>query len=317
MSSVPSVADINMARRSKIKGRNVTGVLLLDKPPGLTSNDALQRVKSLYRARKAGHTGSLDKAASGLLPLCFGEATKFSGYLLNADKRYRTVFQLGIQTSTGDTEGEVVFQGETGNISRHRVETALAGFLGTIVQVPPMFSALKHKGQRLYKLAHQGLEVDREPREITIHSLDLLDYRDDELELDILCTKGTYVRTLAEDVGKDLGCGAHVKTLRRIGAGPYSDENMLTLGELENMAESGLSGLDEQLLGIDSVVQDMPSIHLVDTVAYYLCQGQPVVVPRAPTRGMLRIYHEDGRFLGVGEVLADGRVAPKRLVTSG
>ena len=306
-----------MARRSKIKGRNVKGVLLLDKPPGLTSNDALQKVKSLYRARKAGHTGSLDKAASGLLPLCFGEATKFSGFLLNADKHYRTIFQLGIQTSTGDAEGEVVFQGETGKLSRKRVETALAGFLGTVMQVPPMYSALKHKGQRLYKLAHQGLEVDREPREITVHRMDLLEYRDDELELEIRCSKGTYVRTLAEDIGKELGCGAHVKALRRIGAGPYSDENMPTLPELEAIAETGMQGLDELLLDIDSVVQDLPAVHLVDSVAYYLCQGQPVTVPRAPTRGQLRIYTGDDRFLGVGEVLADGRVAPKRLVASG
>ena len=305
-----------MARRSKIKGRNVKGVLLLDKPLGLTSNDALQKVKSLYRARKAGHTGSLDKAASGLLPLCFGEATKFSGFLLNADKHYRTIFQLGIQTSTGDAEGDVVFRGETGKLTLGRVETVLATFLGTVVQVPPMFSALKHKGQRLYKLAHQGLEVDREPREITVHSMDLLDYRGDELELDIRCSKGTYVRTLAEDIGKELGCGAHVKALRRIGVGPYSDENMLTVPELEGIAETGMQGLDELLLGIDSVVQDMPCVNLVDSVAYYLCQGQPVTVPRAPTRGMLRIYTEDDRFLGVGEVLADGRVAPKRLLAS-
>ncbi len=303
-----------MTRRSKIKGRNVKGVLLLDKPPGLTSNDALQKVKSLYRARKAGHTGSLDKAASGLLPLCFGEATKFSGFLLNADKHYRTIFQLGIQTSTGDAEGDVVFRGETGKLTRKRVETALGGFLGTVMQVPPMFSALKHKGQRLYKLARQGLEVDREPREITVHNMDLVDYRGDELELDIRCSKGTYIRTLAEDIGKELGCGAHVKALRRTGVGPYSDENMPTLPELESIAETGMQGLDELLLGIDSVVQDMPRVNLVDSVAYYLCQGQPVTVPKAPTRGMLRIYGEDGRFLGVGEVLADGRVAPKRLV---
>ena len=300
----------------RVKNRNVKGILLLDKPVGLTSNSALQRVKSLYRAKKAGHTGSLDKAASGLLPLCFGEATKFSGFLLNADKHYRTIFQLGIQTNTGDAEGEVVYRGALQKFTRKRIEAALAGFQGTVMQVPPMFSALKHKGQRLYKLAHQGLEVDREPREITVHSITLLDYRDDELELEILCSKGTYIRTLAEDIGKELGCGAHVKSLRRIGVGPYSDENMLALAELETIAETGLSGLDAELLGIDSVLQDMPSIHLVDSVAFYLCQGQPVMVPKAPTHGMLRIYTEDKRFLGVGEVLEDGRVAPKRLVVS-
>ncbi len=300
----------------RVKNRNVIGILLLDKPVGLTSNAALQKVKSLYRAKKAGHTGSLDKAASGLLPLCFGEATKFSGFLLNADKHYRTIFQLGIQTNTGDAEGEVVYRGALQKYTRKRIEAALAGFQGTVMQIPPMFSALKHKGQRLYKLAHQGLEVDREPREITVHSITLLDYRDDELELEILCSKGTYIRTLAEDIGKELGCGAHVKSLRRIGVGPYSDENMLALAELETIAETGLSGLDAELLGIDSVLQDMPSIHLVESVAFYLCQGQPVMVPKAPTHGMLRIYTEDKRFLGVGEVLEDGRVAPKRLVVS-
>ncbi len=306
-----------MRNRGRAKGRNVTGILLLDKPVGLTSNAALQQVKSLYRAKKAGHTGSLDKAATGLLPLCFGEATKFSGFLLNSDKHYRTIFQLGIQTSTGDAEGEVVFRGELKNLSRKRVETVLTRFQGAIMQTPPMYSALKHKGQRLYKLAHQGLEVDREPREITVHSIILLDYRDDELELEILCSKGTYIRTLAEDIGKELGCGAHVKSLRRIGVGPYSDKNMLTMSELESIAETGLPALDAELLEIDSVLQDMPSIHLVDAVVYYLCQGQPVMVPRAPTRGMLRVYTEAGRFLGVGEVLEDGRVAPKRLVVSG
>ena len=257
----------------RVKNRNVIGILLLDKPVGLTSNAALQKVKSLYRAKKAGHTGSLDKAASGLLPLCFGEATKFSGFLLNADKHYRTIFQLGIQTNTGDAEGEVVYRGALQKFTRKRIEAALAGFQGTVMQIPPMFSALKHKGQRLYKLAHQGLEVDREPREITVHSITLLDYRDDELELEILCSKGTYIRTLAEDIGKELGCGAHVKSLRRIGVGPYSDENMLALAELETIAETGLSGLDAELLGIDSVLQDMPSIHLVESVAFLFMPG--------------------------------------------
>ncbi|MCY4153710.1 MAG: tRNA pseudouridine(55) synthase TruB [Gammaproteobacteria bacterium] len=304
-----------MPRRNRTKGRNITGVLLLDKPLGLTSNEALQQVKSLYQARKAGHTGSLDKAASGLLPLCFGEATKFSGFLLNADKHYHTVFQLGAQTSTGDAEGEVVFRGATGNLSQRRVAQTLAAFHGAIMQVPPMFSALKHKGERLYKLAHQGLEVEREPREITIHNIDLLDYRETRLELDIRCSKGTYIRTLAEDIGKELGCGAHVQALRRIGVGPYTAANMVTLATLEHTAAAGVPGLDELLLDIDSVVRDMPAVHLIEAVAFYLCQGQPVTVPQAPTQGLLRIYREDQRFLGVGEVLPDGRVAPKRLVS--
>lgn len=292
----------------------VTGVLLLDKPLGLTSNTALQRVKSLYRANKAGHTGSLDKAASGLLPLCFGEATRFSTYLLNADKRYHTVFQLGAQTTTGDAEGEVVYQGSLQGVTRRRIETALALFRGVQMQVPHMFSALKHKGQRLYKLAHQGLEVPREPREITIHSLTLLAHREAELELEVFCSKGTYVRTLAEDVGKELGCGAHVKSLRRTGVGPYTDKDMLGTPALEEIAERGLPALDECLLSVDTVLGDMPSVRLVDSVAYYLCQGQAVTVPKAPTKGLLRIYSQGGSFLGVGEVLADGRVTPKRLM---
>ena len=303
-----------MSKRGRPKGREVKGILLLDKPVGLTSNAALQRVKSLYQAKKAGHTGSLDKTASGLLPICFGEATKFSGFLLNADKHYRTICKLGIQTSTGDAEGEITFQSAAPKFAQKEIEAILTKFQGTVLQVPPMFSALKHKGQRLYKLAHQGLEVARDPREITIHDINLLAYQDDEFELEVLCSKGTYIRTLAEDIGKELGCGAHVKTLKRIGVGPYTDENMLTMPELETLAETGLSNLDAELLGIDTVLQDMPAVNLVDSVAYYLCQGQPVMVPQAPTRGMLRIYTNDSRFLGVGEVLTDGRVAPKRLI---
>ncbi len=304
-----------MAGRGKSKGRTVNGVLLLDKPVGFTSNAALQKVRSLYRAKKAGHTGSLDKSASGLLPVCFGEATKFSGFLLNADKHYCTTCKLGIQTNTGDAEGEVIFQSAAPKLARRDIEAVLRKFQGTVLQVPPMFSALKHEGQRLYKLARQGLEVDREPREITIHVIKLLAYRDDEIELDVLCSKGTYIRTLAEDIGKELGCGAHVKTLKRIGVGPYTHENMLTMPELETLAETGLSGLDDELLDIDTILQDMPAINLIDSVAYYFCLGQPVMVPQAPTRGLLRIYTGGSRLLGVGEVLTDGRIAPKRLVT--
>ncbi len=303
-----------MTKRGRSKGRKVNGVLLLDKPVGLTSNEALQKVKSIYKAKKAGHTGSLDKMASGLLPICFGEATKFSGFLLDADKHYRTVCKLGIQTTTGDADGEIISRQVAPTLTQKKMEAVLTGFRGSILQVPPMFSALKHKGQRLYKLARQGLEVEREPRKITIHVLNLLGYQDDEFELEVLCSKGTYIRTLAEDIGKELGCGAHVKTLKRIGVGSYTSENILTMSGLETIAESGLTSLDAELLGIDAGLQHMPAISLVDSVSYYLCQGQPVMVPQAPTRGMLRIYTENSCFLGVGEVLADGRVAPKRLV---
>lgn len=303
-----------MAARRR-PGRAVTGILLLDKPVGLTSNTALQKAKSLYRARKAGHTGSLDKAASGLLPLCFGAATKFSGFLLNADKRYLVACKLGVQTSTGDAEGEVVFQGEVPALSKKEVEAALAKFRGPILQVPPMFSALKRQGQRLYQLARRGLEVEREPREVVIRALNLLAQRKDELELEVLCSKGTYIRTLAEDLGKELGCGAHVKSLARVGVGSCNGADMLTLDELEAIAaDGGTAALDARLLPIDAVLDDLPAVRLVDTVAFYLRQGQPVVVPKAPTQGLLRLYDRHEQFLGVGEMSEDGRVAPKRLL---
>ena len=289
-------------------------MLLLDKPVGFTSNEALQRVKSLYKAQKAGHTGSLDKGASGLLPICFGEATKFSGYLLEADKHYQALCQAGVRTDTGDADGEVIARRDPPVLTRKETEAALAGFRGEIMQVPPMFSALKHKGQRLYKLARQGLEVERAPRPVTIHELKLLACQGDEFEIDARCSKGTYIRALADDIGEALGCGAHVKSLRRIGVGPYASAGALTAGQLERLAEAGLDSLDAELLGLDTIVQDLPAVTLTPAVSYYLRQGQPVLVPRAPTQGLLRIYAREGRFLGVGEVLDDGRVAPRRLI---
>lgn len=289
-------------------------MLLLDKPVGFTSNEALQRVKSLYQAQKAGHTGSLDKSASGLLPICFGEATKFSGYLLEADKHYQALCQAGVRTDTGDADGEVIARRAPPALTRTEMEAALAGFRGEIMQVPPMFSALKHKGQRLYKLARQGLEVEREPRPVTIYELKLLACQGDEFEIEARCSKGTYIRALADDIGAALGCGAHVKSLRRIGVGPYANADALTASQLERLAAVGLANLDAELLPIDTTVQDLPAVTLTPAVSYYLRQGQPVLVPRAPTQGLLRIYAREGRFLGVGEVLDDGRVGPKRLI---
>lgn len=304
-----------MGRRGKPRGRELDGVLLLDKPVGFTSNDALQRVKSLYQAQKAGHTGSLDKSASGLLPICFGEATKFSGYLLEADKHYQALCQAGVRTDTGDADGEVIARSAAPpTLTRKETEAALAGFRGEIMQVPPMFSALKHKGQRLYKLARQGLEVERAPRPVTIHELKLLACQGDEFEIEARCSKGTYIRALADDIGEALGCGAHVKSLRRIGVGPYANADALTASRLEELGAVGLASLDAELLDLDTIVQDLPAVTLTPAVSYYLRQGQPVLVPRAPTQGLLRIYAREGRFLGVGEVLDDGRVAPKRLI---
>jgi len=296
-------------------GRTIHGVLLLDKPSGITSNEALQYIKRLYKARKAGHTGSLDKSATGLLPLCLGEATKFSSFLLNADKRYRAVVSLGVETTTGDAEGEHRVTASIPELSASRIEQALAQFRGEIDQIPPMYSALKHKGRRLYELAYQGVEVEREARRVVIHSLELIDFNAAELTIDVFCTKGTYIRTLAEDIGRALGCGAHVGSLRRTGSGPFREEEMITVRELESLARSGFEELDACLKPIDSVLRDTPAVELTEAVAYYLKQGQAVLIPNAPTEGILRLYHDTGEFLGVGEVLGDGRIAPRRLLT--
>jgi tRNA pseudouridine55 synthase len=291
----------------------VNGILLLDKPVGMTSNAALQVVKRLFRARKAGHTGSLDPLASGLLPICLGEATKVSAYLLDADKRYRVRVRLGVTTNTGDADGEVLETRPGTPFDADRLEAVLDGLRGEIDQVPPMYSALRHKGQRLYQLAREGIEVERAPRRITIHTLDLLAAGDDELELDVHCSKGTYVRTLAEDIGAALGCGAHVIALRRTGVGPYAEEGLLTLDTLRDEAEAGAEALDIHLLPIVSALAHWPQVRLSSDTAYYLRQGQAVVVPKAPTSGWLCLFTDDGAFIGVGQVQEDGRVAPRRL----
>ncbi len=303
-----------MGRKRKIQGRHVNGILLLDKPEGITSNGALQRVKTLYQARKAGHTGSLDMLASGLLPVCLGEATKLSGYLLDSDKLYRTICKLGIVTSTGDAAGAIISVTDVPEFTKKDVENVLTQFRGDISQIPPMHSALKHKGQRLYQLAYQGIEVEREPRTVTIYELDLMNMSGDEIEIRIHCSKGTYIRTLAEDIGNKLGCGAHVKSLRRLGAGPFQAEQMISLAELEHLAESGVGALDRQLLAMDTVLAHLPEVELSDSVAYYLQQGQAVIVPHAPTEGLVRIYDQQRAFIGVGTVLDDGRIAPNRLI---
>ena len=299
-------------------GRNVTGILLLDKPLGLTSNDALQRIKRLYRAAKAGHTGSLDPLATGLLPVCLGAATKFSAFLLDADKRYRVRVRLGVTTTTADAEGEVVETMPVEGVDAARVRDVLAGFLGSIDQLPPMYSAVKHAGERLYKLARQGIEVERTPRRIQIFSLDLLACELPEIELEVHCSKGTYVRTLAEDIGRELGCGGHVSQLRRTGVGPYLETVVpfVTLDQVRDLAEEegAAPRLDALLLPLDSALGHWPALRLSADAAFYLQQGQAVLVPRAPTEGLVRLYDVSEHFLGVGEILDDGKVQPKRLV---
>ena len=307
-----------MGGKRRNPGRDVTGILLLDKPLGLTSNDALQRIKRLYRAAKAGHTGSLDPLATGLLPVCLGAATKFSAFLLDADKRYRVRVRLGVTTTTADAEGEVVETRPVVGIDEARVRAVLEQFLGLIDQLPPMYSAIKQGGERLYKLARQGVEVERATRPIHIFSLDLLACELPEIELDVHCSKGTYVRTLAEDIGRELGCGGHVSQLRRTGVGPYAENvvEFITLDQVRDLAdqEGAAARLDALLLPLDSALGHWPAVRLSADAAFYLQQGQAVLVPQAPTEGLVRLYDVSKHFLGVGEIQDDGKVQPKRLV---
>jgi len=305
-----------MGRRRR-RGREVNGILLLDKPFGLSSNQALQRVKRLFDAQKAGHTGSLDPLATGLLPLCLGYTTKFSAFLLDADKRYRVRVRLGETTETADAEGEVIATAPVDGITEAMVLDILGEFVGLIEQLPPMYSAVKHEGQRLYKLAREGKEVERTPRQISIYRLELREFALPDIELDVHCSKGTYVRTLAEDIGKRLGCGGHVAALRRTGVGPYieGETDFVPLAALEAKAEEqGPASLDTLLLPLESTLGHCPAIRLSANSAFYLGQGQPVLVPQAPTEGLVRLYDVSERFLGVGEILEDGRVQPKRLI---
>ena len=304
-----------MAQVKRIR-RAVNGVLVLDKPRGMSSNQALQKVRWLLNAEKAGHTGSLDPLATGVLPLCFGEATKFSQYLLDADKGYETVAQLGVTTTTGDAEGEVLEERQV-TVGREALEALLPRFSGEIEQVPPMYSALKKDGQPLYKLARAGEVVEREARSVTIARLDLLAFEAPCATLAVSCSKGTYIRTLVEDIGRELGCGAHVAALRRTQAGPFGLAQAVTLEELVQVhAEGGNEALDRFLLPVDAGLEHWPLLQLSEHSAYYWLHGQPVRAPEAPKFGMLRVQDHEGRFIGIGEVTDDGRIAPRRLIRS-
>ena len=298
------------------RGRKVSGVLVLNKAAGMTSNDAVQQAKRIYGAQKVGHTGSLDPLATGVLPLCFGEATKFSQYLLESDKKYRTRIRLGVTTDTGDADGAVISEASTAGIGAAEVEQALGAFRGAIKQLPPMYSALKHNGQPLYKLARQGIEVERKVRDVTVFQLEMTDLDADEFELELHCSKGTYVRSIAEDLGNVLGCGAHVKSLHRRAAGPYCEQEMVDLETLRQIEHQ--QGLDALLQPMASAVAQWPAVKMVESTAHFVRQGQPVQVAHAPVNGWVQLLeiaeNAPERFLGVGEILADGRVAPRRLV---
>ncbi|MCZ6503992.1 MAG: tRNA pseudouridine(55) synthase TruB [Gammaproteobacteria bacterium] len=317
-----------MGRKPR-KGRRVNGILLLDKPAGMTSNGALQKAKKIFEAAKAGHTGSLDPLATGVLPICFGEATKFSQFLLDANKRYLTTVKLGVVTATGDADGKILsIADDVPEISKDHLEAVLDGFRGVISQVPSMYSALKVDGQPLYKLARQGIEVERKSRQVTIFKMEVVSHGRDEIVLDIVCSKGTYVRCLAEEIGQVFGCGAHVVALRRLEVGPFDIDETYSMEKLERLRElDGLQALDEKLLPSSAAVINWPSVQLTAVTASYLRQGQPVQTSNAPTEGWVRIFSEsdgsgqesvggndDESFIGVGEILEDGRIAPRRLV---
>ena len=300
--------------RKRAKGRDVNGILLLDKPTGMSSNAALQTVKRLFNANKAGHTGNLDPLATGLLPICFGEATKISSYLLDSDKRYIGTCKLGVRTRTADSEGEVLETRSVGNLTEQQVKQVLQGFIGQIEQIPPMHSAVKINGTPLYKLAREGREIERKSRRVSIYQLEMLRLEGDELDIDVHCSKGTYVRTLAEEIGEALACGAHLSALRRTASGPFELEQAVTMPELAHLAEDGFESLDRLLLPPEEALSDWPMVCLSHNSAYYLQQGQAVQVPKAPSSGWVRLRRDDGQFLGIGQILEDGRVAPKRLI---
>ncbi|KMK84433.1 tRNA pseudouridine(55) synthase TruB [Pectobacterium brasiliense] len=307
--------------RPRRRGRDIHGVLLLDKPQGVSSNDVLQKVKRIFNANRAGHTGALDPLATGMLPICLGEATKFSQYLLDSDKRYRVIARLGQRTDTSDADGNVIEERAIG-FSATDLEQALEGFRGTTQQVPSMYSALKYQGRKLYEYARQGLTVPREAREITVYELQFIRWEGDELELEIHCSKGTYIRTIIDDLGEKLGCGAHVIYLRRLQVATYPTERMVTLEQLAALSEQAQiqelplsQSLDPLLMPMESPVIDFPEVNLTPVVAGYLKLGQAVQAANVPSNGMVRITEGDEhKFIGMGEIDSDGRVAPRRLV---
>ena len=294
--------------RIKIQRRPISGVFLLNKPEGVSSNGILQKIRWLYRAEKAGHTGALDPLATGLLPICLGEATKFSHYLLNADKRYVTVVRLGQTTTTADREGEILQERAVPPLHAAMIEAALAQFRGPIMQVPPMYSALKKDGRPLYELARQGIEIDRPARPVTIHDLQLVSFTAQTVTLDVTCSKGTYIRTLAEDIGAVLGCGGYVEKLHRTQTGGFVLDEMLTVEYLESLDEPAREAL---LLPIYAPVVDLPRIDFNDGEDFYFNRGQAVMVDAPPG---VALAFAKGRFIGLGEVNDERNFQPKRVV---
>ncbi|WP_318504352.1 tRNA pseudouridine(55) synthase TruB [Photobacterium leiognathi] len=311
-----------MARRRK--GRPINGVILVDKPTGISSNDTLQKVKRIFFAQKAGHTGALDPLATGMLPICFGEATKFSQFLLDSDKRYRVIAKLGERTDTSDSDGEVVETREV-KVDRGQLERCIAKFRGTTDQIPSMYSALKYKGRKLYEYAREGVEVPRESRKITVYSVDLLRFENNEVEMELHVSKGTYIRTIVDDLGEMLGCGAHVIMLRRTGVSNFPYERMVTIEQLQAMLDDAKANdvepgtvLDPLLLPTDTAVQDLPEVNILPAIAVHVLNGNPVQAGRVPAEGALvRItVGQEREFIGVGVIDAKGMLAPKRVMAN-
>jgi tRNA pseudouridine55 synthase len=300
-------------RSTQRKGREVAGFLLLDKPQGLTSNRALQRTKRIFDAAKAGHGGSLDPLATGMLPICFGSATKVSRYILEAAKTYSVTMRLGIATDTGDADGEVIDTHDATGLTKAEVIAALHAMLGTIQQTPPMYSAVKHNGQRLYTLARQGVDVPRRSRPVTIHEarLELFDFP--HIRFVVRCSKGTYVRSLVEALAGKLGTLGHVAALRRLAVSPFEESRMWTLHDLEAIAQDGYEALDGLLHPVDSVLAGWPSLVLGTEDATRISQGQKLEAAEGTNPGLCRIYTEGEDFIGIGEVIEGPMLVPRRI----
>lgn len=307
-----------MAKRRK--GRPVNGIVLLDKGLEISSNQALQKVRRIYFAQKAGHTGALDPLASGMLPICLGEGTKFSQFLLDTDKTYIVTAKLGVRTTTSDADGDVVSEKPV-DVSEQQLMDAVDKFRGKTKQIPSMFSALKYQGQPLYKYAREGIEVPREARDIEVFNLEVLRFDGDEVDMELHVSKGTYIRTIVDDLGELLGCGAHVSMLRRVSVGSYPRDKMVTIDELEALLEkakaedvSSSTYLDELLLPMETALEGMPKVEVDEASISYLRHGNPVRASNAPADGHVQVFAENNEFLGVGIIDDDGMVAPKRII---
>ncbi len=297
--------------RIKLPKRPINGILLLDKPIGASSNHALKKLQRLFQAEKAGHTGSLDPLATGMLPICLGEATKLSQYLLDADKTYEVVAKLGSRTTTADAEGEIIEERAVPELTLAGLEKQFTVFQGEISQMPPMYSALKFQGQPLYKLARQGIEIERKPRNVMIYELKLLRLEENSLAFEVRCSKGTYVRSLVDEMGELLGCGAHVAALRRTSVAGFSQDQMLNFEELEKLQD--LATLDQHLLPMGLALRDWPEVVLDANTAFYFKQGQAVMVPKLTASGSLKVFDKLGNLIGLGALTEDGRLGPSRV----